>query len=166
MWLDACLMKPAHISFGLYRKIYAAVPLPCVDLVVRDSRGWFLLVRRKNQPEKGKWWFPGGRLLRGERLAEAALRKLREETGLKGRAIRLMGVHEYFASPGSFPGTNAHNIALVFLVRVKGIAPGAFLDSQSEDFRWWRSPAKNFDPYVKTYLNAAKKSPRLLHSES
>ncbi len=155
-----------RIPLALYKKIYCAVPLPCVDLVVQDARGSFLLVWRKNLPDKGKWWFPGGRLLRGERLKDAAVRKLEEETSLKGRAVRLMGVHEYFAVPGAFPGTTAHNIALVFLVRVKGIAPRALLDFQSAGYRWWKHPQRNFDPYVKRYLDAAKKTPRILHSGS
>jgi colanic acid biosynthesis protein WcaH len=153
-----------NLPLFLYKKIYAAVPLPCVDVVVEDARGNFLLVWRKNLPDRGTWWFPGGRLLRGERLAAAALRKLREETGLKGKVVGLMGVHEYFARPGAFPGTTAHNIALVLRVRVKGTRPAVRLDRQSGEYRWWRGPARNFHPYVKTYLNAAKRKSRVLHT--
>ncbi|MBI2888847.1 MAG: NUDIX domain-containing protein [Candidatus Liptonbacteria bacterium] len=160
------MKKAASIPLGLYKKIYSAVPLPCVDLVVEDVRGNFLLVWRKNSPDKNKWWFPGGRLVRGERLAAAALRKLREETGLTGRVAGLMGVHEYFARPGAFPGTTAHNIALVFRVRVRGVRPAARLDRQSTEYRWWEKPARNFHPYVKRYLVAAKQAPRVVHTTS
>ncbi|WP_010142426.1 NUDIX hydrolase [Oceanicola sp. S124] len=41
-----------------------------------------LLVRRANPPDAGLWGFPGGKLDLGETLAEAALRELKEETGL------------------------------------------------------------------------------------
>lgn len=37
---------------------------------------------RENQPEQGKWWFPGGRIHFGESRLDAARRKVKEECGL------------------------------------------------------------------------------------
>lgn len=45
-----------------------------------------LLVQRKNPPNAGYWGFPGGHVEAGETVAEAALRELWEETGLRARA--------------------------------------------------------------------------------
>jgi 8-oxo-dGTP diphosphatase len=61
-------------------------------LIVRD--GAVLLIRHRsgNQP----WALPGGGVERNERLAEAAWREAREETGVPIRVDLLLGVYERF----------------------------------------------------------------------
>ncbi len=49
-------------------------------LLVRE--GTALLVRQAGIPMKGMWTLPGGYVERGETLDEAAVREVREETGL------------------------------------------------------------------------------------
>jgi 8-oxo-dGTP diphosphatase len=55
----------------------------CAGAVVRDELGRLLLVRRANAPSAGLWSLPGGRVEAGESPAEAAVREVREETGLE-----------------------------------------------------------------------------------
>lgn len=51
-----------------------------------------LLIRRGAPPREGEWSLPGGRIEWGERVTNAALRELREETGCEGDIVGLIDV--------------------------------------------------------------------------
>lgn len=63
----------------------------CAGAVVRDDSGRVLLVRRANEPSRGLWSIPGGRVEAGESAEEAARREVREETGLDVEVGTLVG---------------------------------------------------------------------------
>ena len=54
----------------------------CAGAFVRDDEGRLLLVLRANEPSRGLWSVPGGRIEPGESARAAAAREVREETGL------------------------------------------------------------------------------------
>ena len=60
-------------------------PIPAVIAVVVHE-GQALLVRRANPPDAGLWGFPGGKIEFGETVKDAAIRELREETGVHAAA--------------------------------------------------------------------------------
>jgi ADP-ribose pyrophosphatase YjhB (NUDIX family) len=65
--------------------------VPCAGAIVLDASGRLLLVRRGRPPAQGRWSLPGGRVEPGETPAQAAVREVREETGLDVVVSRLVG---------------------------------------------------------------------------
>ncbi|HOK23570.1 MAG TPA: NUDIX hydrolase [Candidatus Hydrothermia bacterium] len=58
-------------------------PVPVVVIVVFNSKGEILLIKRKVEPEKGEWALPSGFIELSEEPAYAAKRELLEETGIE-----------------------------------------------------------------------------------
>jgi 8-oxo-dGTP diphosphatase len=74
----------------------------CVGALVYDAQGRLLLVQRANDPGRGRWSLPGGKVEPGETDAEAVVRELREETGLVVTPGRLVGMVSRPAPSGVF----------------------------------------------------------------
>ena len=78
-------------------------PSLTADIVVFRERGGapeVLLIRRGGHPFLGRWAFPGGFAERNERIERTAERELREETGVTGADMTLVGV---YSAPGRDP---------------------------------------------------------------
>ena len=65
--------------------------VPCVGGLIYDAEGRLLLVQRGNEPGRGLWSVPGGRVEPGEDDAAALVREMREETGLQVAPGPLVG---------------------------------------------------------------------------
>lgn len=131
------------------------MPIPCVDVAI-IYEGKILLAHRLNKPAKGTYWFPGGRVMKGETLSQAAKRKAKEETGLDIRIIKQLGTEETIFPDGPFDGPT-HTINTVFLaVCKKGHKLKA--DSQSDSLLWFKTLPKNSPTYIKKFTKLAKKS--------
>jgi len=76
-------------------------PVLGVGAVVVDHDR-LLLVRRGRGPAQGEWSVPGGKVERGEALAEAVTRELREETALEGVCGPLLGWAERIEPDGHY----------------------------------------------------------------
>jgi ADP-ribose pyrophosphatase YjhB (NUDIX family) len=67
--------------------------IPAVSVALRRA-DTLLLVQRANEPAKGQWAFPGGRVEPGEEPVDAMRRELLEETGMRSGPARLLVVME------------------------------------------------------------------------
>ena len=86
-------------------------PKLTVDGVIIDKNR-ILLIKRKNEPFKDKWALPGGFVEYGEKVEDAAVREVFEETGLKTKIMDLVGI---YSDPNRDP--RGHIVSAVFLLK-------------------------------------------------
>jgi colanic acid biosynthesis protein WcaH len=123
-----------------FLEVVERTPLVSIDLIVRRGDGRVLLGRRTNEPAKGCWFVPGGRIRKNERLADAFRRICEAELG-KPFAIsdaKFLGVFEHLY-PTNFaekPGTGTHYVVLAYELCVGGL-PEKLPADQHGEFDWF-----------------------------
>lgn len=75
-----------------------------------------LLVQRAINPGRGRWTIPGGYVEQNEKIEDAVVREIREETGLLSEPVSVLAVKD---RPEDVPGVK-HDIYIVFLLRYLG----------------------------------------------
>jgi len=107
-------------------------PRPGVSaIIVRDQA--VLLVERAAGVLKGRWSPPGGHIEPGERMRAAALREVREETGVEAEIGGLVDVHEAILRDGE-ARLSAHYLLAVFWGRWLAGEPAAHSDAAAARF--------------------------------
>lgn len=103
-------------------------PVPAVGVVCLRGEE-VLLIRRGRPPRLGEWSLPGGRIEPGERAIDAALRELREETGVEAEIVGLIDVID-----GLFPDAGVHYVLIDYAARWLGGEPVAGDDASEARF--------------------------------
>lgn len=78
---------------------YPERPLVGVGVILVKDRQ-ILLVRRGHEPNKGMWSIPGGLIKLGETAEEAAVREVKEETGLEVSIGAVAGIFNVIIRDG------------------------------------------------------------------
>ena len=133
-----------------YARIMGVLPILCVDVALQNSKGQYLLIRRANEPLKGQWWVIGGRVLKGETLEQAVVRKVREEVGLKVSSAKPIGYYEGVSETNPFGlSTPQHSVSVVFSAEIDD-QQQVRLDNQSTEWKYSHELPKRF--CIKTFV--------------
>jgi 8-oxo-dGTP diphosphatase len=116
---------------------YPAHPLVGVGALIHDREGRVLLIKRKFEPNKGRWSLPGGLLETGETLLEAGRREVREEVSVEIEVEELFQVSEEIIRDAEGK-TRFHFILVDFLASLDPEGATIVLNEESESFVWAR----------------------------
>ncbi|MCG3209168.1 MAG: GDP-mannose mannosyl hydrolase [Anaerolineae bacterium] len=141
------------IPASLYHQILERLPIACVDIAI-VAGGAVLLVKRKDQPARGQWWVPGGRVLKGEMMKETAVRKAREEVGIECHVGPIIHTAEtiFPDGPNDIP---VHSINSCFFLYPANPDFKPQLDDHHAEYRWVNSIPAGLHPYVERCLMGA-----------
>lgn len=137
-----------------WRTIVANVPIVSVDLVVLAPDG-VVLGRRQNEPARGEWFVPGGRVHKGEALEDAVHRIAEEELGADVEIRERLGAYEHrYDTADVADAGGKHYVPVAFVVTT---------DATSFDGDDQHGALRTFEPgelpqlheYVDAYLRDA-----------
>ena len=111
-------MTQTQVLYGERLGKQGELRIGCSAVIFDEKREKVLLTLRTDNE---RWCLPGGRMESGESAAEACEREVWEETGLKVRVLRLIGVYSNPNKLVIYPdGNKAHIIALSFEAEITG----------------------------------------------
>jgi len=147
----------AHIPNADFLICLKNLPIVAVDILLfNNEKNKILLFKRANEPVKGIYFSPGGRINKNETIAEAASRKLLEETGLKIDPNKLIfgGVTEESFDNGIFGKIDTHYIDIIYgLILNNDFQENSIkLDSQHSKYKWHNINDDNLHIYMKNKI--------------
>jgi len=151
--------------FEVFQQTIKYFPTVSINIILRNDEKEFLFVKRKNNPAKGLFWTPGGRILNGETMKIAAQRILKEETGLRGSIHYLSPVYlEEIFDTSDFDAEDQkiylpeiktiHYLSTAILMELEKTEE-IKLDFQSVAYKWQKE-LPHQDPYLRAYFDLVK----------
>ena len=122
-----------------FKVVIENTPLVYFDLCL-VCNGQILLGKRRNEPLKGIWFTPGGRIHKNETWQDVLLRITEVELGLNDIAVEdfaLMGMCDHFYSNSALDqNTSTHYVNLPHYADFQS-KPQITLDDQHGEFKWF-----------------------------
>ena len=142
-----------------FKTVIENTPLVSIDLCL-ICNGQILLGQRSNEPLKGRWFTPGGRIHKNEAWQDALLRIAEAELGLSGTAVEgfsLMGMWDHFYSNSALDqNTSTHYVNLPHYAEWQ-TKPDITLDGQHAECKWFDlavvADDEKFIPYMGNYAS-------------
>lgn len=139
-----------YIPEELFTEFIRRMPQVCVELIVDTDRG-ILLAKRNQHPEV--WFWPGGRVYKGETLVNAAHRIAENELGISISIHERYGPYEHFwKHSGATESPSRHTVNSVFHVTPHNESYGVTLDEQHSDYRFITEITPDLHDYVQLYI--------------
>lgn len=146
------MTKP--FNFEKFKEIYCQVPRLTVEVVIQDTNGT-LLTLRKMEPHAEFWHLPGGTVYFKESLADAVKRIAKEELGIDVSVGKFLGYIEYLHQEEG--GGFDHPVGLAFLCHP--ISTDFVLNDQASTLKYFLDFPLNMMEEQKIFLE------RVLHKE-
>ncbi len=108
-------------------------PIAAVGAVIWNRRNEIVLIRRGQEPRRGEWSIPGGRLEWGESVREGIVREVYEETGLEVEVTGLIDVVDSLTRDVA-GAVIRHYVLIDFLVRP--VSGTLMAGSDAAEARW------------------------------
>ena len=127
--------KDHRIDDDDWETIVRNVPIVSIDLIVQSADG-VVLGKRTNEPARGEWFVPGGRVHKHERLVDAVYRVANEELGIDVRIIERLGAYEHRYHKAELEDVGGkHYLANGFVVETDAGIGDMIFDGQHGDVR-------------------------------
>ena len=128
------------LPFNDFLQVVRDAPLVSIDLIVENEAGQYLLGLRLNEPARGNWFVPGGRIYKNETLDEAFARIARAELGIElaRKQAQWLGLYEHFyeTNAGMQPGFGTHYIVLAHRITLNSADLQLPEHEQHQNWRW------------------------------
>ena len=115
-------------------------PLVSIDLIIKDSNNRALLGYRNNNPARGFWFVPGGRIRKNETLAQAMKRIASNELGIEISITdaTLLGAYDNMSDDNfdAKPGITTHYVVLGYEIKLP-CKQEIKMDTQHSEIQWW-----------------------------
>jgi len=133
------------------KREYPSLPMVGAGALIHKGQK-VLLVKRRYEPNKGRWALPGGMVELGEPVEDAVRREVKEEVGLDVRLERLLDVlDDVHRDAGG--RIKYHYILVDYLASPQ--TGRVHLNSESTGYRW-------FDPLEVPGINASENTKRVV----
>ena len=122
-----------------FAQVVRLAPLVSIDLIIRDPNRNVFVGRRTNEPAKGFYFVPGGRIWKDKTIETAFARILQAETGCRSplQDVQFRAVFQHFYSSNRYGlgGFGTHYVVLAYELRLD-YRPTIILDGQHSEHRW------------------------------